>query len=140
VGQQGLELGSGLGAEVSLKDFRKDVIIEVYNEAGQLAIAYKVYRCWVSEFTPCPNSTPAPTPSPSSPCPAKRRLGARLRRDRAERADRLSSRRKEIGRQGEGKIGGLPVAQVRAMLAISNLKSPVVTRWIADHDDATTLC
>ena len=42
--------GSGLGAEVSLKDFRKDVIIEVYNEAGQLAIAYKIFRCWVSEF------------------------------------------------------------------------------------------
>ena len=42
--------GAGLGAEVSLKDFRKDLIIEVYNEAGQLAIAYKVYRCWVSEF------------------------------------------------------------------------------------------
>jgi phage tail-like protein len=41
--------GSGLGAEVSLKDFRKDIIIEMYNEAGQLAIAYKVYRCWVSE-------------------------------------------------------------------------------------------
>ena len=43
-------VGAGLGAEVSLKDFRKDIIIEVYNEAGQLAIAYKVYRCWVSEF------------------------------------------------------------------------------------------
>ena len=42
--------GSGLGAEVSLKDFRKDVIIELYNEAGQLAIAYKVFRCWVSEY------------------------------------------------------------------------------------------
>jgi phage tail-like protein len=42
--------GSGLGAEVSLKDFRKDIIIEVYNEAGQKAIAYKVFRCWVSEF------------------------------------------------------------------------------------------
>lgn len=42
--------GSGLGAEVSLKDFRKDIIIEIYNEAGQLAIAYKVYRCWVSEY------------------------------------------------------------------------------------------
>ncbi len=42
--------GSGLGAEISLKDFRKDLIIEVYNEAGQLAIAYKVFRCWVSEF------------------------------------------------------------------------------------------
>jgi phage tail-like protein len=42
--------GSGLGAEVSLKDFRKDILIEVYNEAGQLAITYKVFRCWVSEF------------------------------------------------------------------------------------------
>ena len=42
--------GSGLGAEVSLKDFRKDVIIDVYNEAGQLVISYKVFRSWVSEF------------------------------------------------------------------------------------------
>jgi phage tail-like protein len=42
--------GSGLGAEVSLKDFRKDIIIDVYNEAGQLAISYKVFRAWVSEF------------------------------------------------------------------------------------------
>ena len=42
--------GSGLGAEVSLADFRKELIIEVYNEAGQLAVAYKVYRAWVSEF------------------------------------------------------------------------------------------
>ncbi len=42
--------GSGLGAEVSLKDFRKDIIIETLDEAGQVAIAYKVYRCWVSEF------------------------------------------------------------------------------------------
>ncbi len=47
--------GAGLGAEVSLKDFRKDVIIEVYNEAGQLALAYKVYRCWVSEFQSLPD-------------------------------------------------------------------------------------
>jgi len=46
--------GSGLGAEVSLKDFRKDIIIEVYNEAGQLVLAYKVYRCWVSEFQALP--------------------------------------------------------------------------------------
>ena len=42
--------GAGLGREVSLKDFRKDLIIEIYNEAGQLAISYKVHRCWVSEF------------------------------------------------------------------------------------------
>jgi len=43
-------IGSGLGAEVSLKDFRKDVLLEVYNETGQVALAYKIYRCWVSEF------------------------------------------------------------------------------------------
>ena len=42
--------GSGLGAETSLRDFRKDIIIEVYNEAGQVVLAYRVYRCWVSEF------------------------------------------------------------------------------------------
>jgi phage tail-like protein len=42
--------GAGLGAQTSLKDFRKDITLEVYNEAGQLVIAYKIYRCWVSEF------------------------------------------------------------------------------------------
>jgi phage tail-like protein len=41
--------------EVSLKDFRKDIKIEFYNEAGQLAIAYNVYRCWVSEFLAQPD-------------------------------------------------------------------------------------
>jgi phage tail-like protein len=46
--------GSGLGAETSLKDFRKDVTLEVYNEAGQLAIAYKIFRCWVSEYQSAP--------------------------------------------------------------------------------------
>ena len=48
-------LKSGLGSEVSLKSFRKDIIIEVYNEAGQLAIAYNVYRCWVSEYQAMPD-------------------------------------------------------------------------------------
>lgn len=47
--------GAGLGAEVSLKDFRKDLVIELYNEAGQLALAYKVYRCWVSEYQALPD-------------------------------------------------------------------------------------
>jgi phage tail-like protein len=48
-------LGNGLGTIVSLKDFRKDIIIEVYNEAGQLAIAYQVFRCWVSEYQALPD-------------------------------------------------------------------------------------
>lgn len=42
--------GAALGAEVSLKDFRKDLILEVYNDAGQLVLAYKLYRCWASDF------------------------------------------------------------------------------------------
>jgi phage tail-like protein len=49
------DFGAGLGMEVSLKDFRKDIIIEMYNEAGQLAIAYKVFRSWVSEFAALPD-------------------------------------------------------------------------------------
>ncbi len=47
--------GAGLGSETSLSDFRKNLIIEVYNEAGQLALAYTVYRCWVSEYQPLPD-------------------------------------------------------------------------------------
>ncbi|MBS0522978.1 MAG: phage tail protein [Proteobacteria bacterium] len=47
--------GAGLGSEVSLQDFRKDIILEFYNEAGQLAIAYKIFRCWVSEFQALPD-------------------------------------------------------------------------------------
>jgi phage tail-like protein len=48
------QLGAGLGGEVSLKDFRKDIVLEFYNEAGQLALAYKIYRCWVSEYRALP--------------------------------------------------------------------------------------
>jgi len=40
--------------DVSLKDFRKDLILEIYNEAGQKVLAYKIYRCWPSEFVALP--------------------------------------------------------------------------------------
>jgi len=48
-------LGAGLGSEVSLADFRKEITIEVYNEAGQLALSYNVFRCWVSEYQAMPD-------------------------------------------------------------------------------------
>ncbi len=38
------------GREMGLRDFRKNIQIELYNEAGQLALRYNVYRCWVSEY------------------------------------------------------------------------------------------
>jgi len=41
-------------AAMSLKNFRKNLTIEVYNEAGQLALAYQVFRCWVSEYQAIP--------------------------------------------------------------------------------------
>jgi len=47
--------GASLGSEVSLANFRKDVYLEFYNEAGQLVIAYKIYRCWVSEYQALPD-------------------------------------------------------------------------------------
>ena len=47
--------GGGPGAESSLADFRKDVILDVFNEAGQKVISYKLYRCWVSEYQALPD-------------------------------------------------------------------------------------
>jgi phage tail-like protein len=41
--------------EVSLKDFRKDIILDVFNEAGQKVISYQVFRCWVSEYQALPD-------------------------------------------------------------------------------------
>jgi phage tail-like protein len=41
-------------AAISLKGFRKDMIIELLNEQGSVAKAYKIYRCWVSEYTAVP--------------------------------------------------------------------------------------
>ena len=48
-------LQSGLGLEVSLADFRKDIQIDLMNEAGQVVVRYNVFRCWVSEYQPLPD-------------------------------------------------------------------------------------
>ena len=48
-------LAPASAAEVSLKDFRKDISIEVYNEAGQKVLAYNLFRCWVSEYQSLPD-------------------------------------------------------------------------------------
>lgn len=37
-------------AAMSLKEFRKDIIIELLNEQGSIAMAWMVYRCWPSEY------------------------------------------------------------------------------------------
>jgi len=42
------------GIEITLKHFRKDIIIELLNEMGQVAKKYTVFRCWVSEYQALP--------------------------------------------------------------------------------------
>ena len=39
---------------ISLKHFRKDVVVDVFNEADQKVLSYKLYRCWVSEYQALP--------------------------------------------------------------------------------------
>ncbi len=39
------KLHAGLGSEVGLKNFRKDITLELYNEPGQVAKAFRIYRC-----------------------------------------------------------------------------------------------
>jgi phage tail-like protein len=42
-------------AAMSLKNFRQDIIIDMYNEAGQKVQSYKLFRCWVSEYQALPD-------------------------------------------------------------------------------------
>lgn len=43
-----------LGNEMSLKDFRKNMQIELYNQAGAVVLRYNLYNCWPSEYTALP--------------------------------------------------------------------------------------
>ena len=83
--------GAGAGVEVSLKDFRKDIILEVFNEAGQVVLGYKVFRCWVSEFRRCRSWTPTRTPWRSSRSSWRTRAGSVTRPSRSRRSPRSSS-------------------------------------------------
>jgi phage tail-like protein len=48
-------LGASPGSEAALKGFRRDLILELMNEAGQPVLKYKVHRCWVSEYQAMPD-------------------------------------------------------------------------------------
>ncbi|HET6613311.1 MAG TPA: phage tail protein [Kofleriaceae bacterium] len=41
-------------AVMSLRHFRKNIYLELLNEAGQVVKGYKIYRCWVSEYQALP--------------------------------------------------------------------------------------
>lgn len=48
--------------ESSPADFRKDIMIDLFNESGQKVVSYKVYRCWVSKYCGIPQLDPDATP------------------------------------------------------------------------------
>ena len=41
-------------AAMSLKNFRKDIILELLNLQGNVVKSYKIFRCWVSEYQALP--------------------------------------------------------------------------------------
>jgi phage tail-like protein len=48
------DLVHALDNPISLANFRKDVIVDLFNEAGQKVLSYKLFRCWVSEYQALP--------------------------------------------------------------------------------------
>jgi phage tail-like protein len=45
----------GSPRETSIADFRKDITIDVFNEADEKVLSYLVHRCWVSEYQALPD-------------------------------------------------------------------------------------
>lgn len=48
------QLVHSLDSPMSLKNFRKDIVVDIFNEAGQKVLSYKLFRCWVSEYQALP--------------------------------------------------------------------------------------
>jgi len=42
-------------AAISLKNYRKDIVINVLNLQGQVAMSYMVYRAWISDYQALPD-------------------------------------------------------------------------------------
>ena len=52
--EQWANLVHSLKDPISLKNFRKDVTVDVFNEADQKVLSYHLLRCWVSEYQALP--------------------------------------------------------------------------------------
>ena len=83
---EALNYGAQSRTEASLRAFRKNITIDVYNEAGQMVLAYNLFRCWPLDYQALPdlaaNSNAGRDRDPQA---RERRLGARLRNTRAFR-------------------------------------------------------
>lgn len=45
---------AGAGAEVKLAAYRKDLVLELMNQSGQVVMAYLLYGCWPSSYQALP--------------------------------------------------------------------------------------
>ena len=52
---EALNYGAQSHTETSLRAFRKNITIDVYNEAGQMVLAYNLFRCWPLEYQALPD-------------------------------------------------------------------------------------
>lgn len=41
---------AGIDSTLAVSDFRKDIVIDIFNEKNKKVLSYKVFRCWGSEF------------------------------------------------------------------------------------------
>ena len=114
--------GSGLGAEVSLKDFRKDIIIDVYNEAGQLAIATRFFAPGSRNSRPSPISTPMPMPSPSSTSSWRTKAGSAITTSRSRANRVLLSRRSGAESRSLRSFGMSPMEQPMQSLSAESAR------------------
>src|SRR5262245_27744269 len=73
-------LGAPLGGEVSLKDFRKDIVLELYNEAGQVVLGTRSIGAGFPNTKSCPSSTPTQMQSRSSTSHSRTKAGNGINR------------------------------------------------------------
>jgi phage tail-like protein len=52
--EQWANLVHSLESPISLRNFRKDIVVDVFNEADQKVLSYRLFRCWVSEYQALP--------------------------------------------------------------------------------------
>jgi len=46
---------AGMNSAAPTSNFRKDIVVDLFDEKGKKVLSYKVFRCWVSEYQALPD-------------------------------------------------------------------------------------
>ena len=126
LGEQVSNLGASAGEEVSLKDFRKHVQLKLYNEAGQLVMAF---RCWPSVFQALPGPRcQRPRSRDREHRARKRRLGRRLHYSRAVRTE--LRRMSQVGERGQASETPPRCLMQRRITSTNDLPIATIVRFV----------